>query len=102
MPTILLRNVGDSRISAQKVEHLGAEDAKSACEQPSSTTADMGNLFLVSRAGSVVVLDTRAAADHACFRWLERHGLRRVPSISREPDFALAMGARVKYTRRLR
>ena len=60
----------DPPVSAQKVEHLEKEETTGVCEQRFSTTVDAGNLFLVSRADSVVALDTGAAANLACFSWL--------------------------------
>ena len=59
--------------SAQEAEHIEDEEAGGKCEQSFSTTMDMGELFLVSKKESVVVLYTGAAADLVRTRWLAHH-----------------------------
>ena len=54
------------------MEHVNSEKAGSECEQAPSTTLDAGGLFLVSKEDSAGALDTGAAANLVCFRWLER------------------------------
>ena len=63
----------DPQVSAQKVEHLDGEKPEGECEQFSSTTLDVGGMFLVSEDASMVELDSGATANSVCFRCLEHH-----------------------------
>ena len=63
----------ETRASAQKADHLGAEETKTECEQSFSTTLDVGCLFFVSDEDAAAVLGTGATANLALFRWHERH-----------------------------
>ena len=63
-------------VMAERVDGGTADpsmETQSECEQSSSTTLDVGGLALVSDEDSVVALDTGAAANLVCLRWLEHH-----------------------------
>ena len=61
----------DSPICVRHDGYRGKRDQKGNCEQSFST--DLGGQVLCAREDSFVVLDTGAAANLACFLWLENH-----------------------------
>ena len=70
----------------------------SITENSFSTTIDLGGEFVVSRASSVVVLDTGATANLVCRAWLANHnlflerlGMEKVHLYPRQLAFSLVM-----------
>ena len=61
----------------QKADSTGDGETESQCEQSLATTADAGELFLVSPGDIVVVSDTGATANLVCSSCLPRH--KRIP-----------------------
>ena len=58
--------------SVQADESSERADEKSNCELSFSTVLDLGRQFMSMGADCVAVLDTGAAANVACYRWLGR------------------------------
>ena len=57
----------------QKAESTGGGEAESKCDQSFATSADVGDLFLVSQENSAVALGTGATADVVCLSCLAHH-----------------------------
>ena len=84
---------------AQKAGHIGGGETGSTRDQSFAAPIDMGDLFLVSQADSVAVLDTGATANLVRASWLARHnrivegyGIPRAPTYPSTARFVIGDG----------